>query len=243
MTKETALITGASNGLGEHLAYVFADNGYDLILNGRNLGDLARISRRFEKNADTNVEIIQGDLRENETIDKLYEAAQKQDITVLINNAALPCPDVPFENITEQHIYDMVSTNLMVPIRLTQRIYPIFQEKNKGRIVNINSIISLETKNKRTLSTACKSGLAGFSKGLRTEAAKHNISILDVYMSRARTKPHYEWGMDTDYVVNKIFEYQAQPEVDELVIDGRPLKVREKTKPLRIYIDARHKSI
>ncbi|MBU3924001.1 MAG: SDR family NAD(P)-dependent oxidoreductase, partial [Nanoarchaeota archaeon] len=99
-------------------------------------------------------------------------------------------------------------------------------------------IIALENKNNKSIYTASKAGLAGFSKGLKMEATKHNISILDVYITRTRTKQEYKWGMDQDYVAEKIFEYHNQP-IDELVIDGRPLNVRKQKTPLRINIDAR----
>lgn len=157
MTKETVLITGASNGLGEYLAYTFGQK-YDLILNGRSKKDLERVASKLK----TKPIIIRGDIRRKATIEKLYKAAGETNMSVLINNAGLPCLNTSLEDMTEKYIYDLISTILIAPIKLTQKLYPLFIKRNNGRIINMNSIIALEGKIKKSISTATKNGLAGF---------------------------------------------------------------------------------
>ena len=107
----------------------------------------------------------------------------------------------------------MINVNLKAPILLTT-----FLLTNLEKIVNINSMVGLEIKSPRTLYSATKWGLRGFSNSLKKENT--SIQILDVYPTNIRTKPERKNAMDIDYVVQRIYDSFEKNE-KELILDGR----------------------
>jgi len=220
MNNKSVLITGSSKGLGKELALVFAKNNYDIILHGRDKTGLYNVAKQVNKYS--KVKIIEGDLKSNQTLNNLYEAAKQKSISILINNAAVHCPKLPLEELTETQIEDMLLTNLNSPIKLTKKIYSNFLEKKCGTIIIINSISGLENQMLRSIFCASKWGLKGFTDTLRLEAKKNNIRVIGVYPSRIKTIPKFQkYGMETEEVAQKIYTTYKNTNEDELILDGR----------------------
>ena len=223
MKNKTVLITGSSKGLGEELALVFASNKHDMILHGRNKEDLGRVKEKVSKTG-VNCYILEGDLRLDKTIEELYKLAKEKDVSVLINNAGVHCPKLPFEKINDKQIDDLLLTNLIAPIKLTCRIYPLFLKSGQATIININSISGLENQKFRTLYGASKWGLRGFSEILKLETEKNKIRIIDVYPSRIRTRPEFTVGMGAEDVAKKIYEVFKSTNLNKITLDDRSKK-------------------
>ncbi len=208
------LITGSSRGLGKHLALVFAENNYKVILHGRNKKDLNDVAKQIP-----NSNIVIGDLRNEQTINNLYEVAKRKDIDVLINNAA-HSQKSPLEELTNKQIDYLISVNLTAQIKLTKRIYEYFLEKKQGTIININSGFGLEAGKLYSVYCATKWGLTGFAKSLRKESDK--IKIINIYPSRIRTRKTCEdFGMQPRDVANEIYK-TFKLNKNGLIIDDRP---------------------
>lgn len=237
--KETALITGSGNGVGEALALVFAENNYNIILHARKQTELDNLSKKISEKG-VYCYSVQGDLREDKTIEKLSDIAKEKDITILINNAATRCPGVPFEQITDKYVKDLVRVSLYVPIQLTKMIYPLFQAKKSGTIVNINSITAIEPKKSRTVSSAAKWGLRGFTDCLRLEAIEHNIHVIGVYPTRIKTKPEHEYGMNSYEIATRIYEACKNPSIENIIFEGRPKEFRANDETKYIPIELRN---
>jgi len=205
MTKNWVLITGSGRGLGKSLALVFASNNYDIILHDRVTEDLENTRNEILEKG-VNCDILLGDLNDIETIDKLYDVAKNKDVSILINNAGLHCPHLPLERIKDDQIDEIITTNLISQIKLTKRMYSVFLEKNNGVIININSMSGLKSSKNRTIYSASKWGLRGFSESFKLEAENHNIRIIDVYPSRIKTRPEFKYGMESDDVAKKIYD-------------------------------------
>ncbi|MBT4376318.1 SDR family oxidoreductase [archaeon] len=225
MNKESILITGSSKGLGKELALTFARKGYYVIMHGRDEEGLEEVQKEIFRYGG-NSEYIIGDLNLENTLVKLQKVAEEKDISILINNAGVLCPGLPFEQIPEEKIDDLLGTNLYSPIKLTQKIYPLFFKKNLGTIININSMMGLENKKLRSIACACKWGLRGFTDSLRLESEEKNISILGVYPTRIKTRPNQKNAMDTREVAEKIY-HAYETGLDNLILDGRPRKYPE----------------
>jgi len=224
---ETVLITGSSRGLGRELALTFANRGNNIILHGRNADDLESVrSELLEKRV--GVSIVEGDLRSRSTLDSLFNISREKRASVLVNNAGIHSYNLPFEEIEEDKIDEMLYTNLIAPIKLTWRIYPLFLSMGYGTIININSIIGLEPKEKKTLYTSSKWGLRGFSSSLRLESGRHNIKIIDVYPTRIKTKPEFDYGMSPGEVAEKIYAAYEKNKSMSLILDDRPEEFRQK---------------
>ncbi len=217
------LITGSGRGLGKELALVFADNRYNIILHDRSEADLKDIKKEISlKNVD--FFLVAGDLRAEKTLNNLYKISEKKRISILINNAGVHCPKLPLEKINDKQIDDLLLTNLIAPIKLTCRLYPLFLKTGRGTIININSISGLENQKFRTLYCASKWGLRGFADTLKLEAEGKNIRVIDVFPSRIKTRPEFTEGMKTKYVAQKIYEVYENTNLNKLILDERPKK-------------------
>ena len=192
MDKFRILITGCSTGLGSHLADKFEHEGHFVF---RHLG-----RKHF-------------DLTSEAEISHLCQEAKNLEIDVLINNAAIVCPSIPLGQYDIGMINSMIDVNLRAPILITKSLLP-----NLKRVVNINSMVGLEVKSPRTLYSASKWGLRGFSNSLKKE--NKTINVLDVYPTNIKTTPDRINAMDIDIVVSKIYDaFIAKKQ--ELILDGR----------------------
>lgn len=190
--KKNILITGCSKGLGKNMAKKFNEHGHNVIHHlGRTHYDLSNIEELFN----------------------LVLHAKKNNVNMLINNAAITCPSLPFKEYNMSVILNMLDVNLKAPILLTY-----FLLDHLENIININSMVGLEVKKPRTLYSATKWGLRGFSNSLKAENKK--IKILDVYPTNIKTTPDRQNAMDIDMVVDKIYQSYLNGE-EELILDGR----------------------
>lgn len=188
------LITGQNRGLGAALANKFKEEGhYVMSHNGRSDYDLSSVSDTLG----------------------LAEEARKNNINVLINNAAVVCPSLPLSDYTVTKIDSMVKVNLLAPILLTHALIEQLQH-----VININSMVGLEVKSPRTLYSATKWGLRGFSNSLKQENS--DLCVLDIYPTNIKTTPDRENAMELDMVVNKIYASFLNEE-QELILDGRKM--------------------
>ena len=86
-TNNNVLVTASSHGLGYAIAKKFSDNNHGVILHGR---DLKKIEKA-RKSINNIIDIVQGDLREEGTIELIEKCVKKHSISILVNNAAIPC--------------------------------------------------------------------------------------------------------------------------------------------------------
>tara|TARA_B100001559_G_C16451158_1_gene599314 strand:- start:523 stop:1164 length:642 start_codon:yes stop_codon:yes gene_type:complete len=212
MSLNKVLITGSSGGLGNSLALYFSKKGHDILLHGRNENKLKDIQEKILKNG-ANAKYIVADLKKKEDINYLCQIALEENIKILVNNAGVICPNLPFKDITYDIIDDMISVNLVAPIKIINAL-----SGSLDHVVNINSMVGLEAKRNRTLYASGKWGLKGFSDSLKQEEIEYNI--LDVYPTNIKTWPERENAMEIDYVLKEIYEAMLECK-DNLILDGR----------------------
>lgn len=192
--KKKILITGCSSGLGGYLVNKFESEGHNVLQHlGKKHYDLSDISY----------------------VKKLANYAIDFQVDTLINNAAIVCPNLLLSEYQEDLIVKMLDVNLKAPILLTYYLQSYLSD-----IININSMVGLECKKNRTLYSATKWGLRGFSNSMKLENSK--INILDVYTTNIKTTPHKENALEVDYVVNSIYQAFENKE-SQLILDGRKL--------------------
>ena len=174
--KKTALITGASGGLGLALANIMS-NDYNLVLtyntNEKTLKDLE------EKLKDvTKIKIIKCDLTNEEDIKNLVEESINEfsKIDVLINNAAT-CYDEPVELKTKETFMKVLDINLVAPFLLSKYVAQHMLEQKQGKIINISSTNGIDTNYPESVDyDASKAGLISLTKNL----AKHYAPYITV---------------------------------------------------------------
>ncbi len=130
----TALITGASSGIGRDMAYYLASLGHDLILVARRKERLEEI----KKNVSVKVKIIEMDLLVEENVFALYKKVKKEDIDILINNAGFGLFGM-FAKTDLQRELEMIDLNIKAYHILTKLFLQDFIAKDKGYILNVCS--------------------------------------------------------------------------------------------------------
>jgi short-subunit dehydrogenase len=164
---KTALVTGASRGIGPHIVRALAEGGMNLVLSARSVSALEQ-SADDARSLGARVSCIAGDLRHRGDVATLAQRAEAEPggIAVLVNNAALERA-LPFETIDPDMIDEMVAVNLVAPMILTRLLLPQMIRQGEGHIVNISSLAGLVGTPYEEPYAATKHGLVGFSRSLR----------------------------------------------------------------------------
>ena len=220
-TNKCALVTASSKGLGKVIAKEFINQDYRVILHGRDENKLLATREELGSNV---IDVVIGDLRSDDVIEKLYEASKGQ-ISVLVNNAAIPCYGLPLDEMNEDQVWESLETNLVAPIKLTKKIYPLLKQQGYGSIININSIVGKEPKKFRSVHSATKWGLKGFTKSLREEAHEHNVQLINIYPTQIKTVKEHTFGLEPQEVAQEVFKCHKFG-LAERTIDGRPEEYR-----------------
>jgi serine 3-dehydrogenase len=139
---KVALITGASSGIGESTARVFAENGAKLILLARRKERLEKLSKELKELFNTQSYLIVADVRNYELLEKEFNKIPEEfkDISILVNNAGLARGLDKIYNGDINDWNEMIDTNIKGLLYVTKLVSPILLKKNTGHIVNIASL-------------------------------------------------------------------------------------------------------
>lgn len=188
--KQTVLITGATSGIGEATAMLFARNNFRVIITGRRKDKLLILKERILAETNTDVLILNFDIRnlaENEdAIRNLPE--EWQYIDVLINNAGLAAG---YNSLQDGHIEDwerMIDTNIKGLLFITRLVSPKMIERGKGHIINISSVAGKETYPFGNVYCATKHAVQSLTKGMRIDMLKHGIKVSSVSPGAVETE-------------------------------------------------------
>ena len=173
--RKVALITGGTRGIGKEIAKIFANNGYDLIINyvSENT-DLNSIEKEIKNNNEILfVRANVGDFNSaEELVKKTIEKFGK--IDVLINNAGITSDNLIIR-MKEEDFDKVINTNLKGTFNVTKNVVPYMMKKREGRIVNISSVVGVSGNAGQCNYAASKAGIIGFTKSLAKELASREI--------------------------------------------------------------------
>jgi NADP-dependent 3-hydroxy acid dehydrogenase YdfG len=177
-----ALITGASSGIGEATARVFAQNGAKLILLARRKERLLSLAAELEKEFDTKSYLIVADVRNYEDLERGIKSIPDEfkDISILVNNAGLARG---LEKIYEGNINnwnEMIDTNIKGLLYTTKLVAPIFLAKNSGHIVNIASLAGRAVYPNGNVYCATKFAVKALSEAMVIDFNGTNIRITNI---------------------------------------------------------------
>jgi short-subunit dehydrogenase len=173
----TALITGASSGIGAVYAERLARRGYELILVARNRERLAALASRITTQTQRSVEILDADLGTQAGL-SIVETKLKQDatITLLVNNAGVGT-HTPLEDSDVDAMSRMIDLNVTSVMRLTYAAVPGFVSRGKGAVINISSIVAIAPEALNGVYGGSKAFVLAFSQSLHHELAGKGIRI------------------------------------------------------------------
>lgn len=192
MEKKTALITGATSGIGAACARRFAHGGYDLILAGRNQEKLHEVSLQLQKEG-TDVLTLAFDITDREAA--MQAVSQLNDrwsqIDVLINNAGLALGlEKEYEGNMDE--WDtMIDTNIKGLLTMTRLIVPKMIERQCGHVINIGSVAGDAAYAGGNVYCATKAAVKALSDGLRIDVAHTPIRVTNIKPGLVETNFSY----------------------------------------------------
>lgn len=175
---KTAIITGATRGIGRHIAKRFAMEGCNIAFCARNGGE--KMSSLEQEIAAMGLK-CKGYIAD---VTKMAEATQLVDkvltdfgkIDILINNAGIT-NDAAFKRMTEEQFDSVVEVNLKSVFCMTKAIQPVMWKQGYGSIVNMGSVVGIAGNYKQANYAASKAAIIGFSKSCAKEFAVRNIRV------------------------------------------------------------------
>lgn len=179
--KKTALITGATSGIGEACARKFAEGGYNLILTARREEKLAEIKAQLEAEG-TKVRTLVFDVRDVEAAKQAIASLEPewQTIDVLINNAGLALGlEKEYEGDPEDW-NTMIDTNIKGLLTMTRLIVPAMVERNEGHVINIGSVAGDAAYAGGNVYCATKAAVKTITDGLRIDVAESAVRVTNV---------------------------------------------------------------
>jgi len=182
LSGKTALITGASSGIGKACAFALAAEGADLILTARRMERLQQIADRLEKEFKVSVLTKRLDVRIKDDVFKMVDELETswQNIEILINNAGLArgIEKIPEANIDNWET--MIDTNVKGLLYVSRAVVPGMVKRQSGHIVNIGSIAGHEVYPGGNVYCATKHAVDAITKGLRIDLADTPIRVSTV---------------------------------------------------------------
>jgi len=181
MTYKTALITGASSGIGEAFAEALAGQGSDLILVARSKDKLEALAKRLAEKHGRRVEVIAADLGEPSPGARIAAAVAKLGMSVdlLLNNAGFGTAGA-FHKTEPQRSAQMVALNVSAVVDLSHAFLPAMVERGSGAIVNIASVAAFQPTPTMSVYGATKAFVLSFSEGLWAEYRRKGIKVMAV---------------------------------------------------------------
>lgn len=173
----TALVTGASSGIGALYADRLAQQGYDLVLVARNRERLTTLARDISTRTGRAVEVLAADLNDRTGLAQV-EAQLRQDasITLLVNNAGIGTHTPLLQSDVEQ-MTRMVELNVTAPMRLAYAAVPGFVARGRGAIINIASIVAIAPETLNGVYGGSKAFVLAFSQSLQKELAGTGVRV------------------------------------------------------------------
>lgn len=172
---KTALITGASRGIGAAAAQQFAMAGFDLILTcSSSMDDLKNLSGGLEKKYGVRCLPVQADMGRETDVVRLFE--QIKELDVLVNNAGVAHMGL-LTDMTSEEWHRVMSVNLDSCFYTCRAAIPLMLRKHSGKIVNVSSVWGTRGASMEVAYSASKGGMNAFTKALAKELAPSNIQV------------------------------------------------------------------
>jgi NADP-dependent 3-hydroxy acid dehydrogenase YdfG len=185
---KTALITGATSGIGKATATRFADEGINLILCGRRLDRLKVIQEELGEKV--KVHILAFDVRDKEEVAKLIDGLPEEfsNIDVLINNAGNAYGLDSFENGDLDDWESMMDINVKGLLYVSKAVIKKMMPRKSGHIINIGSTAAKTVYAKGNVYCASKHAVDALTKGMRVDLKEHNIKVGAVHPGFTKTE-------------------------------------------------------
>lgn len=175
LTGKTALVTGATGGIGGAIAYALYKQGATVGISGRNEDKLKMLAADL---GEDRVHILPADLSSAEGTDALVAAATEamEKIDILVNNAGLTRDNLSMR-MKDEEWQEVLDVNLTAPFRLARAVQRGMMKARWGRIINISSVVGTTGNPGQANYCASKAGMTGWTKAMAAEIASRGITV------------------------------------------------------------------
>lgn len=175
---KTALITGATRGIGKQIALTLAQNGYDIAINYRKENDALKETKKEIEEKGVKCLTVQGDVSNFEDCERFVKEIIEEygKIDVLVNNAGIT-KDTLLMRMKKEDFEEVIDTNLVGTFNVTKNVISNMMKARSGRIINISSVVGVSGNAGQTNYSASKAGMIGFTKSLAKEVASRGILV------------------------------------------------------------------
>jgi len=195
--KGTALITGASTGIGAVYADRFAKRGHDLVLVARDVGRMEALATRLRAETGVGIEIIPADLTLDADVARIEARLAKGNIGILINNAGMSLNGSLLENGAAEFTR-IIALNVTAPTRLASAAAKAFVTRGEGAVVNIASVLALAPEMFDGVYSGTKAFVLNLSQGMSAQLADKGVYTQAVLPGATRTEIWARSGKDVD---------------------------------------------
>lgn len=176
--EKSALITGATRGIGKQIAITLAKQGYNIALNYRKENEELENTKKEIEEIGVQVLAVKGDVANFEDCENFVKQVIERfgQIDVLVNNAGIT-KDMLLMRMKKEDFEQVIDTNLVGTFNVTKNVVPYMMKARSGRIINISSVVGISGNAGQTNYSASKAGIIGFTKSLAKEIASRNILV------------------------------------------------------------------
>jgi short-subunit dehydrogenase len=208
----TALVTGASVGIGRDLAVVLAENKHDLVITARNQQQLESLAAELREKFGVRVEVIVMDLAKPQAAGELFEEVQRRGIAIdiLINNAGFGGHG-RFDGENVDEILGMLQVNIVALTHLTRLFLPGMVERKSGRIMNLASVASFTPGPMMAVYFATKAFVLSLSEAIAAELKRTGVTVTAVCPGPTKTEFGKRAGITSATSFHDLFTMQSMP--------------------------------
>ena len=224
--KNTALITGASNGIGLELARTHASKGGDLVLVARNKSKLDELKTELEKQFKVSVYTIGKDLSETNAAQEIFDETKKQNIHVdyLINNAGFGDFGMFVETDWKKEL-QMINLNITTMTHFTKLYLQDMIKRRSGKIMNVASTAAFQSGPTMAVYCATKAYVLSFTEAVSNEVSDKGITITALCPGATETGFQAAGGMEE----SELFKGKKLPTAKEVAEYGYTSMIKGKT--------------
>jgi uncharacterized protein len=196
IAKGTALVTGASTGIGAVYADRLARRGYDLILVARDAARLSELSKRIKAETGHSAEVLPADLTVPADLERIAKRLREDlTITMLVNNAGLGGKG-PLAGADITRIDALIDLNVTAVTHLAVAAATNFEARRSGVIINLGSVLALAPERSSAVYAASKAYVLSLSHTMNTELAPKGVTVQAVLPGATRTEIWERAGID-----------------------------------------------
>lgn len=196
LLNKVIVITGASDGIGKQIALRLAREGVNLALIARDEKRLSEVGSEAEAAGASKVRLYPCDIRHADKLKHTCDAiiSDFKTVDILINNAGIWQKLSPLDEVSEDVVDDVISTNLSALIHTTRLLLPTLRKRPEAAIVNITSKSGVVAQEGQSVYSASKFGVRGFTEVLKVDLKGSSVRVAGVYQSGTNTKMFEKTG-------------------------------------------------